>query len=166
MRRNKSKLTSIQTILNNRSGKAKYWQNHMKVYEPWIKWKQVVGENIGNNTNPKRWSNKVLVVSVRSSAWMQELSFMKEQLLERIRKNHPKIDIEDIRFEIGEIKSEPEKKEKVLQNKKLPQDIEEFIQDSLQEIDDPDLREVVEKTMRKDFCNRITKTTDQRLHKK
>jgi predicted nucleic acid-binding Zn ribbon protein len=47
-------------------------------------WAQLVGPQIASVTEPQRVSDGVLVVAVRSSAWMMELNMMKSELMRRI----------------------------------------------------------------------------------
>lgn len=47
-------------------------------------WPHLVGPQIAAVTEPQRVSEGVLIVAVRSSAWMMELNMMKSELLRRI----------------------------------------------------------------------------------
>jgi predicted nucleic acid-binding Zn ribbon protein len=47
-------------------------------------WDELVGPQIASVTEPQRVAEGVLVVAVRSSAWMMELNMMKQELLRRI----------------------------------------------------------------------------------
>ena len=47
-------------------------------------WAEAVGEKIASVTHAKAVVASTLFVEVRSSAWLQELSFMKGALLERV----------------------------------------------------------------------------------
>lgn len=47
-------------------------------------WSDVVGESISDVTEAKTVAASTLFVEVRSSAWLMELSLMKEALLERV----------------------------------------------------------------------------------
>jgi predicted nucleic acid-binding Zn ribbon protein len=46
----------------------------------------------------------ILWISVSSSTWMQQLEFMKKQIVQRLNEHIGEIVIKDIRFRIGEIK--------------------------------------------------------------
>ena len=46
-------------------------------------WEAVVGSHIAKKAHPEGVKNGILQVSVESSVWMQELTFMKQQILER-----------------------------------------------------------------------------------
>jgi predicted nucleic acid-binding Zn ribbon protein len=47
-------------------------------------WPELVGPQISAVTNPQRVSEGVLIVAVRSSAWIMELNMMKMELMKRI----------------------------------------------------------------------------------
>ena len=65
-------------------------------------WQQAVGEQIANNTAPANVRNGVLFVNVASSVWMQQLNFMKDQILEKLNPRlSEKNRLKEIRFKIG-----------------------------------------------------------------
>lgn len=71
-------------------------------------WDGAVGDNISSHSQPLRLIRGVLTVIVDSPAWMQQLSFYKEDLKEKINKGVGRNAITDIRFKSGKV----EKKEK------------------------------------------------------
>jgi len=70
-------------------------------YEVWNQWEKIAGPAVASHAKPVRWQGSVLVVAVEHPSWMQELVFLKPTILENVRETIPKIDISDIRFEIG-----------------------------------------------------------------
>ena len=67
-------------------------------------WQQAVGAKIAEHACPDRIQNNVLFVNVSSSVWMQELHFLRENILEKINKNIPSGKIKDIRFCSGALR--------------------------------------------------------------
>ena len=65
-------------------------------------WEAVVGPHIAKKATPEGIRNGILQVSVVSSVWMQELTFMKQQILERINQACESSGVKDIRFRLGE----------------------------------------------------------------
>lgn len=61
-------------------------------------WKEVVGERAAAHTMPAWIKKDVLWGYVDSSSWMQELSFMKPLLLEKVNEHIRSVVIEDIRW--------------------------------------------------------------------
>jgi predicted nucleic acid-binding Zn ribbon protein len=49
-------------------------------------WPQIVGEKLASMTECTRVENGTLFVRVFSSSWRQEISFMKEHIIERIKR--------------------------------------------------------------------------------
>lgn len=60
-------------------------------------WSEIVGEKIAAETEALRIDGDTLVVKVHQAAWRQQLLFLKEDLLSKIRKELGG-DIKDIRF--------------------------------------------------------------------
>jgi predicted nucleic acid-binding Zn ribbon protein len=75
----------------------------VKQYRIWDVWNSVVGEAIARQAQPQQIRAMVLWVNVSSSTWMQQLEFMKRQIVERINERIGEKVISDIRFRIGEI---------------------------------------------------------------
>ena len=66
-------------------------------------WEAVVGPHIAKKASPEGVKNGILFVSVESSVWMQELTFMKQQILERLTQSCESSGVKDIRFKLGKI---------------------------------------------------------------
>ncbi len=75
----------------------------VKQYRIWDVWNSVVGEAIARQAQPQQMRAMVLWVTVTNSTWMQQLEFMKRQIIERINQRIGEQVIRDIRFRIGEI---------------------------------------------------------------
>jgi predicted nucleic acid-binding Zn ribbon protein len=52
----------------------------------WNNWEEVVGPSIGKNTAPCGYYKGVLYVWVKSSTWLQEMSFMEHAMKEKVNK--------------------------------------------------------------------------------
>ena len=61
-------------------------------------WPKLVGEGIAAVTTPLRVTNGVLVVGVRSSAWLAELKLMEREILKQLNAERRKGKITAIRF--------------------------------------------------------------------
>jgi len=56
------------------------------------KWEQVVGEKIAQVAQPKSIKKGILKVKVKNSVWRQELTFMKEDIVQKLNNElHSKI---------------------------------------------------------------------------
>jgi len=69
-----------------------------------VKWEDIVGKNISDNTKPVGVTDGVLTVNVANSAWLMELSrFYKNEILKKIKYELKDSSIKDIFFKLGEI---------------------------------------------------------------
>ena len=75
----------------------------VKQSQIWEVWDCVVGEAIARQARPQKINNMVLWIVVSSSTWMQQLEFMKKQIVNRLNEHIGEVVIKDIRFRIGEI---------------------------------------------------------------
>jgi hypothetical protein len=66
-------------------------------------WETIVGLHIAKKASPEGVRNGILYVNVESSVWMQELTFMKQQILDRIHQTCESSGVKDIRFKLGKI---------------------------------------------------------------
>jgi len=117
------------------------------------KWREIIGVPVGEHSHPMRLRGKTLILRVDHPSWMQELSFLKPQLLEKIRKALPSPPIDDIRFELGELPAfaAHEETKNHLENRVLNKDEEEFIGRAAEQIHDPEIREAARRAMKKGF---------------
>ena len=75
----------------------------VKQSQIWEVWDSVVGEAIARQARPQQVRNMILWISVSSSTWMQQLEFMKKEIVHRLNDHIGEVVIKDIRFRIGEI---------------------------------------------------------------
>ncbi|MCP4716955.1 MAG: DUF721 domain-containing protein [Deltaproteobacteria bacterium] len=66
-------------------------------------WQKAVGQRIAAKASPEMVRNQVLMVHVENSVWMQELHFMKDQILEKLNARIDTAALRDIRFKIGQV---------------------------------------------------------------
>jgi len=67
----------------------------------WDFWDRVVGETLARNAQPAAFKQRILMVHVSSSVWMQELHFLKKELIARLNQAAGGRVVEDIQFKIG-----------------------------------------------------------------
>jgi predicted nucleic acid-binding Zn ribbon protein len=70
----------------------------LMAYQVVGEWENIVGDSIAKNTEIVRVENGILYVKAATSAWRNELVFMKPAILEKIRKNYPDSGVEEIFF--------------------------------------------------------------------
>ena len=86
----------LQSIVSSIDGTP--FQDQFRVRDMW---EAVAGPHIAKKATPEGIRNGILLVSVESSVWMQELTFMKQQILERINQACESSGVKDIRFRLG-----------------------------------------------------------------
>jgi predicted nucleic acid-binding Zn ribbon protein len=67
----------------------------------WDLWEDTVGDPIADNTRPAAFKGKILIVYVSSSTWMQQLQFLKKDMIEKINNTLGEDLVEEIKFRIG-----------------------------------------------------------------
>ena len=63
-------------------------------------WAEVVGPVIAQRSRPRVLRDGILFIEVENSVWMQELWFHQRQIIERLKKEFPKVEVKGIRLEI------------------------------------------------------------------
>ncbi|MGM0419146.1 MAG: DciA family protein [Thermodesulfobacteriota bacterium] len=63
-------------------------------------WSQI-GEDVNANSEPVSIKNNVVTVKISSSPWMQQLQFMKSEILDNLNARLGDEIIKDIRFRLG-----------------------------------------------------------------
>ena len=69
----------------------------------WSFWEQAVGEAIAGNTRPEALKDKLLLVNVSDPIWIQQLQFLKADMIAKINGALGKNIIEEIKFKIGPV---------------------------------------------------------------
>lgn len=105
-------------------------------------WEAIIGDAIARHTYPSYLKGQAIDIIVDSNTWLQNLSFMKGMILEKLQDYK----INEIRFRIGNI-PKPEKTEKNSKTRKLSEEERMFIQKSLLILEDKELRECFEQLM-------------------
>lgn len=67
----------------------------------------VYGGVVRHRARAERYARKVLFIRAESSAWVQELSFLKEEILKKLNRTVGGLEIKDLRFTVGPIDDLP-----------------------------------------------------------
>ena len=90
----------IGELVNQVLGKYRKESDH-EITKLWDLWEDTVGEPIAENTRPAAFKGKILIVYVSSSTWMQQLQFLKKDMITKINNVLGEELIEEIKFRIG-----------------------------------------------------------------
>ena len=69
----------------------------------WDIWEDAVGEVIAANTRPAAFKGDLLIVNATSSSWLQQLRFLKPEVIRKINHALGEVSVQDIKFKIGPI---------------------------------------------------------------
>lgn len=122
-------------------------------------WEKIVGPVISQQTKPEKIRNKTLYLKVSSPIWMQQLQFMKPELIEKVNAALGKEAVHNIFFNVGVIEPQPVKTRKEafrLQEDEFPLKLRDkrIIREALAGIKDPELGKAIERAMRKGIIRR------------
>jgi predicted nucleic acid-binding Zn ribbon protein len=134
--------------------KARGLGSRLSEYRVFGQWEKAVGPVIARHAQPQALRGKKLTLVVDSPAWMQQLSLLKPELVEKVNKTLGKETIKDITLRIGELESREQPPEEPLVSYVLNQDEREKIEDYVRGISDPAIRESVSRVIEKDFLCR------------
>jgi len=90
----------VGQLINRVLGKYRQ-EADQEITKLWDLWEDAVGEPIAENTRPAAFKGKILIVYVSSSAWMQQLQFLKKDMITKINNVLGEELIEEIKFRIG-----------------------------------------------------------------
>lgn len=85
-----------------RAGVDESFRRHMAL----MYWDDVVGEKIARKARPRELEGKTLLVNVESSAWVHELTYLKNDILRELNQRVGGGAIDRIVFLIGEVAEE------------------------------------------------------------
>jgi len=95
----KSKFSLGSEVLQRlfESGKSPLSEQFLR-WKLWARWGEFVGPTIAQNTEPVGLNRGVLYLWVKSSSWMQQLTFMKDPIRDTLNKKLGQPLIKNIRF--------------------------------------------------------------------
>jgi predicted nucleic acid-binding Zn ribbon protein len=69
----------------------------------WDIWQEAVGEVIAANTRPAAFKGNLLIVNATSSSWLQQLRFLKPEILQKVNNVLGNVSVKDIKFKVGPV---------------------------------------------------------------
>ena len=89
--------STIEKILRDRG-----WGTKLKEYRIYGIWEKAVGRGIARHARPAGMRGKKLTVLVDSSAWMQQLSLLKPEIMGKVNQYLREDAVESITLKLGE----------------------------------------------------------------
>ena len=138
-----TRMGSLLTVLI----RQRHWDKQVGLHAVFDLWPRAVGREIAKQSAPRVIRGTVLWVGVTDSVWMQQLHFMKQELLQRINDSLPgREKISDLRFQLDTGLGDEEKMELVapaalLSARPLDQEQLRVFEGLARSVDDVDLQE-------------------------
>jgi len=85
--------------------------------EIWARWGEIVGAGLARRTIPRHFARGTLTVAVASSAWLQELGYLKHELIERLEQEIGSGVVADIHFVVDVTVARPDQRKRSLQHR-------------------------------------------------
>jgi len=124
----------------------------LKEYRLFSRWEDIVGDTIARHARPVSVRGNRLYLAVDSSAWSQQLSQLKPELLEKINLNLGREAVKDITFRLGGMeRTEWHRPAQPPRTASLSPEEEARIESYVQVLKDEDLRKSVRRLIKKDM---------------
>ena len=142
--------STIEKILRDRG-----WGGKLKEYRIYGIWEKAVGKGIARHARPAGMRGKKLTVLVDSSAWMQQLSMLKPEIMGKVNQHLREDAVESITLKLGEFEpSSVQRDEYRPAAGTLGPDEQARIEKCVARIADVQTRESLRHLMEKDFLNK------------
>ena len=70
----------------------------------WEVWSDAVGSHIAANATPAAVKGRLLIVHAESSSWIQQLHFLKQDIITKLNRTLGENLVRDIKFKIGTLR--------------------------------------------------------------
>jgi len=139
--------------------KARAMPARLHAYRIGNQWDRTVGPAIARHAQPQGLRAGKLTLVVDSPAWMQQLSLMKPELIEKLNRNLGRETVKDITLKLGEVASgNKDSPEAESPRPALSAEEQEKIEGYVKDIREPSIREAIRRLFEKDAQSR--KRTD------
>jgi predicted nucleic acid-binding Zn ribbon protein len=134
--------------------KARGLEGRLNEYRVFGLWEKTVGGVIAHHAQPQSVRGKKLTLIVDSPAWMQQLSLLKPEILEKVNRGLGKDSIRDITLKLGEVASTERQADGIPVRASLDQEDHAKIEQYVHEIDDPDMKNTIKRVIEKDLLSK------------
>jgi predicted nucleic acid-binding Zn ribbon protein len=117
----------------------------------WVVWEQAVGSRIATHAVPAAFRDGTLTLTVDSAPWMQQLTYLKQELISKVNGELGEEMVKDIFMKAGRVKvPTPPAAPWVQKRRQLSAEELTWINEQADSLTDPDLRAVFERLIKKD----------------
>lgn len=138
-------------------------ESRLKEGAIWQIWDKTVGKQIADRARPLAIRDGVLTVAVSSAPWMQQLTFLKKGIVEKLNKALGEQLVRDIYLKAGlPAAPPPPAKQSGSKPRPLTAAEQKFIEEQAASVADPELRDALKSLLAKHFSatKPSKKTTD------
>jgi len=130
-------------------------EKRLKEGRIWLVWEQAVGSRIASHAQPASFRDGTLTLNVDSAPWMQQLSYLKRELIAKVNLELREEMVQDIFMKAGRVSVPPPAAAPwVEKRRQLSDDELSWITEQSLTVSDPELRAVFESLIKKDRENR------------
>jgi len=120
----------------------------------WLIWEQAVGSRIASHAVPCAFREGVLTLTVDSAPWMQQLTYLKQELISKVNSELRQEMVKEIQMKAGLVKAAAVATEPwVKKRRQLSAEEVAWVSEQAESVSDPDLRAVFERLIKKDREN-------------
>ncbi|WP_236019087.1 DUF721 domain-containing protein [Geomonas propionica] len=116
----------------------------------WEVWDEAVGAKIAAHAQPATFREGTLTLHVDSAPWMQQLNYLKKELITKVNEALDQELVKEIQLKVGKVRSTTAKPQQAPKRRKLSEDEQVWIKEQAETVTDPELRAVFENLIRKD----------------
>ncbi len=125
----------------------------------WLVWEAAVGRQIADKAYPASFRDGTLTVAVASAPWMQQLTFLKKQIIQKVNERLGRELVRDIYLKAGGAKKRSPRTEPWKKERPLTEDEISRIAGQTASISDPELHEAFARLLSKHL---VDSTADKR----
>ncbi|MDP2268911.1 MAG: DUF721 domain-containing protein [Deltaproteobacteria bacterium] len=118
-------------------------------------WGKAVGPQIASQSRPEHLRREILLVKVANSVWMQQLHFLKEEIIGKVNTALGKPSVKDIRFAIGQLPASPDQGHesgfRALSAGPLKERDKKMMDTCLDTLADQELKDIIRRVMTKEI---------------
>lgn len=120
----------------------------------WLVWDHAVGEQIAARARPSGFRDGTLTITVDSAPWIQQLTYLKAQLIATLNTSIGEDLVKEIYLKAGiKAASEPGRRTTKRAARRLTAEEEQMISENSATIPDPELRDIISRLMGKHLQN-------------
>ncbi|HEX9020354.1 MAG TPA: DUF721 domain-containing protein [Nitrospirota bacterium] len=134
--------------------KGKGLESRLSEYRVFGLWEKAVGRVLAAHALPQSVRGKKLALIVDSPAWMQQISLLKPEIIEKLNKGLGREAIGDIALRLGEVTPSGRPPDDIPVPASLSENDRAKIRQYVQDIDDPDVKEMMIRVIEKDLLSK------------